>query len=177
MADTFAETRLNTYDLQSSKYIKSNLYSNYRRDEGLLAMAVMGPADTVPVVIRVHAPIAFRHVDFEYVREGAPPVYPAQADTESGDVILTSELEFPAPPDSGSLLVFGCRGHYDFVQAETVRGTEATYPIDRHPYFSQIDMLGQVDRYTVPHDSQCGHGNYNTDVMDGRFFGSYGILG
>lgn len=177
-ADTFAEARSDTYDLQSSQYRKSVVVSRYSRDEGLLTIPVMGPAGTAPVVSRVHAPIGYRHVDFDLARDGAPPVFPAQADTTSGDVILSSDLAFPAPMGVGAMLVFACRGRYEFVQPGEPRGTESLYPFDRHPFPSMVDALGLVDRARAPFGTQGANTTYNTgDGVDARYLSSYGMLG
>lgn len=180
--DTFGEARANLYDLKSSKYRKSGLTSRYDRDEGLLAIPVMGPADSPPVIVRVHAPVGYRVVEFEYAREGAPPVFPAQADTDN-DTMLASELTLPAPIERGSSLVFGCKGRYTFVQYGNEddgfgpRGTETLYPIDRHPFPSLVDLLGAVTRAASPFGAQGAVGSYNCDTMDARYLSSYGILG
>lgn len=193
MADTFLETRANVYDLNSTAYLKSRLDSQYSRDEGVLVIPVMGPAGTAPALIRVHAPLGFRTVDFEYQRVSQPPVFPAQADTNSGDVILGSKLVLPAPIESEQNLVFACRGQYEFVQYDVLRGPDDPYPIDRHPFPTLVDALGQLknnggaklvtpDAMSLASEdfrkySQGGPTGYNTSVMDSRFLSSYGILG
>jgi hypothetical protein len=174
---TFKETRAQVYDLNSTAYQRAQLASSYFRDEGLLVIPVMGPAGTMPSVIRVHAPYGTRTSDFDYVREGHPPLIPAQADTNSGDVILTSEISFPVPQERGSKLIFGAKGSYTFVQATTLRGPDDPYEFDRYPFPSLVDALGQLNPNAQLGEGQGGYNAYNTSIIDTRYLSSYGILG
>ncbi len=174
---TFQETRAKVYDLNSTAYQRAQLHSSYSRDEGLLVIPVMGPAGTFPKVVRVHAPYGTREAEFDYVREGAPPVFPAQADTGSGDVILSGRVTFPVPQERGSKLVFGARGSYTFVQAAVLRGPDDPYQFDRYPFPSLVDGLGQLNPRGQLGEGQGGYTSYNTAVIDSRYLSSYGILG
>jgi hypothetical protein len=140
--DTFAEARLKLRDLFGHAYRTSVQHSRYRRDEGILVIPVMGPAGTAPAKFRVHAPIGYREFEFEYAKDNTPPLYPAQADTGTGDTFLGADIVFPTPRiNDGGWLTFGVRGTYTYVQPEGGRSTEDSYPIDRYPFVTQLDAL------------------------------------
>ncbi len=175
-SSTFAEARPQYRDIRPEAYRAARQSSRYDRDEGLLVIPVMGPAGTAPWVVRVHAPYGVREVEFEYAKDRIPPLYPAQADTASGDVLLTSSLDFPTPtPRENGDLVFGVAGRYAFVQPDGGRGTEDTYPIDRMPYVSAIDAI--VNYPPPTNDPERDYDwRWNSDSVDSRFLSSYGIL-
>jgi hypothetical protein len=137
----------------------------------------MGPIGTRPVVVRVHASVGYRSVQFEYAKQLQPPLFPAPADTDSGDTILSSSLVFPVPRinESGDL-TFGVSGEYVFVQPGGGRGTEDKFPIDKHPFVSPIDV---IDKYPGPYgDPEVDvTWQWNLRSVDARLLGSYGILG
>lgn len=188
-ASTYEEARLDLIDLQAHRYRKSHLESMYTRDRGLLVIPVMGPVGTAPVVARVHAPVATRRVEFEYIKQNAPPVFPAAADTTSGDTILDETIVFPAPSmNPENQLMFGVRGVYEFVQAGDGRGPEDQFPIDSHPFPTNVDMLGQIDLGSVTGTSRLRtpannfvekhlESSFNSQVIDSRQLMGYNIIG
>ncbi len=141
-------------DLQFSKYQRSGMNSRYKRDEGLLVIPVMGPAGTPSCLVRVHAPVGVRSTDFEYVKQGTPPLIPAMQDTTSGDIFLGAVVEFKAPVmDDQKILMYAARGEYEFVQAAGGRGQGDTFPIDSHPFLTSVDALGELmPNMTSPQD-------------------------
>ncbi len=175
--ETYAEARIKTRDYRVEAYRHDTLQSSYERDEGLLVIPVMGAAGVAPAVVRVHAPIGFRKVNFEYAKDRVPPIFPAQADTDSGDTVLTSTLNFPTPAlQTNGDLTFGVAGEYVFVQPLGGRSTEDKYPIDKHPYVSIIDAMHTLPHptpYEVENEMWC----WNSQDIDARLLGSYGILG
>lgn len=186
MADTFEGARLDLVDLQYHRYQGgSNLFSRYHRDRGLLVIPVMGPAGTPPVVVRVHAPVGYREVDFSYAKSGGPPLMPAAADTQSGDTILTEEHNFPAPtPDQDGRLLYGVAGHFTYVQPYGGRTPEDEFPIDAHPFPTQVDALGQVELSGVESLGELAtvngrilHGVWNRQVVDSKVLSAYKIIG
>lgn len=186
MADTFEEARLDLVDLQYHRYQGgSNLFSRYHRNRGLLVIPVMGPAGTPPVVVRVHAPIGYREVDFSYAKSGGPPLMPAAADSNSGDLILTEEHNFPAPtPDQDGRLMYGVAGHFTYVQPYGGRTPEDSFPIDAHPFPTQVDALGEFDLSGVDSASELNsfhgrtiHGVWNQRVIDSTQLSAYKIIG
>lgn len=182
---TYEEARLDLLDLQFHRYRGGGLVSRYHRSRGLLVIPVMGPAGTPPVVARTHAPIGYREVDFNYSKSGGPPVMPAAADTNSGDLILSEEHSFPAPsPDQNGRLLFGVNGHFTYVQPDGGRTPDDTFPIDSHPFPSQVDALGQYDLSatesltdTATFQDRVVNGAWNMQVIDSRLLSSYNIIG
>lgn len=181
----FDQARLPSTDPQSSLYGKSTCISEYSRMEGLLAIPVLGPATTGPVIVRVHAPYGFREVNFEYAKEGSPPLMPAPADIKTGysseqetnDYIASSLIELPAPVVSGSgKLIFGARGTYLYIQNGEPRGTESNFGIDGHPFPTPVDFLGQIDPNYAPVGTQGSPGTWNIPTFDMKIFGTYNIL-
>jgi hypothetical protein len=169
-------------DLQMHRYRHGGAQSNYIRDEGLLVMPIMGPSNAAPKVLRVHAPYAIRESDFEYIKVGAPPVFPAQGDTQSGDTMLTSSLTFPAPTtDPGGYTTYGVRGSYIFVQPGSGRGPDSDYPIDLHPFptssmfLSSYNIEAQPGRTTEDRYQQILESVWNRDAVTPTLY-SYNIL-
>jgi len=134
--------RLSMRDGYAQAYRHSASESSYKRNEGLLVIPVMGPAGTAPVVARVHAPYGVREFSFEYAKDRIPPLFPAQATTDSGDTILASVIQFPTPrPNHNGDLTYGVSGTYSYVQPLGGRSTEDGFPIDKLPFVSAIDVL------------------------------------
>ena len=141
-------------DLQYYYYKGSSAKSRYVRNNGLLVIPVMGPAGTAPILVRTHAPYGARETDFEYMKQGSPPVFPSPEDTKTGDILLSSTVEIPAPVTSqqGGLL-YAIRGHHAYVQPLGGRSQGDTFPIDAHPFPTRIDTLGQeITELTNPED-------------------------
>lgn len=190
MADTFEEARTDLIDLQAQRYkAGSGLQSHYHRDRGLLVIPVMGAAGTAPVVARVHAPIGYREVDFEYAKQGSPPLMPAAADSHTGDTILTEDHWFPAPSlDTEGQVVYGVRGHFVYVQPLGGRGPDDTFPIDGHPFVTGVDAIPDR-RFVVPPRlvtpnligdrlvAAVVDGMWNREVVDSRMLSAYRIIG
>lgn len=177
MPDTFQEFRAELVDTNGHLYRDSRVQSAYIRDEGLLVIPVMGPAGTAPSVVRVHAPYGVRRSRFRAEKENQPPLFPPQADTDSGDVILHSEVAFPAPaPNPDGRLVFAVSGEYTFVQPLGGRGPDNTYPIDRHPFPTAVDRIGSLPPPGVDtlDDSTWW---WNCEYIDARLLCSYNLLG
>lgn len=176
-SSTFAEARQKLRDSRADAYLTATGMSTWERDEGLLVVPVMGPVGTAPVVLRVHAPIGYRESEFSYAKDRVPPLFPAPANTTSGDIILTSELGFPVPrPNTNGDITFGVTGRYTFVQPAEPRGTESEFPIDKHPFISTLDIL-----HTLPPPSGDAYKDmlwtWNSDSVDARLLCSYDILG
>lgn len=175
--DTFAESRLKLRDLFGHAYRAATQKSQYRRDEGILVVPVMGPAGTAPAKFRVHAPVGYRTFEFEYAKDNTPPLYPAMADTDSGDTFLGAELGFPTPRiNDGGWLTFGVEGRYTFVQPEGGRSTEDSFPIDRYPFVTSLDAL-----HTLPPPVGDGLGlagwTWNSQDIAASLTQSYDIVG
>lgn len=174
---TFKQVRPDMVDFQVRNYLRSTCQSEFRREEGLLVIPVMGPEGTAPVTVRVHAPIGYRVSEFEYAKKRSPPVFPAQADTASGDKILTSDLVFPAPTaDNVGILRYGVRGRYTFVQG-TVRGTESKYQYDGHPFLNGVDVLGQLPITVVRNIKDPLLNIWNAAFASAPSLCSYNLLG
>jgi hypothetical protein len=174
---TFAAARQKLRDIRADAYLASAGMSTYERDEGLLVIPVMGAVGTAPVVRRVHAPIGYRQSEFSYAKDRVPPLFPAMANTTTGDLILTSELGFPTPrPNTNGDLTFGVTGRYTFVQPSEPRGTESEFPIDKHPYVSALDILHTLPPPTGEPDKDM-FWTWNSDAVDARLLCSYDILG
>lgn len=121
-------------DMQMHRYVKAGVESKYTRNEGLLVIPVMGPAGTPPALVRTHAPYGLRQSEFEAVKSGTPPLFPAPVDTGSGDVLLNATLLIPAPTgDQSGLPVFGIRGNYLFVQPLGGRTNGDNFKFDQLP--------------------------------------------
>jgi len=93
--------------------------SHYDRDEGLLAIPVMGPAGTPPKVVRVHAAIGYRRVNWAYNKRGAPPIMPSMSNTtDNNDIFLGGDLSLPVPALGGdqNQLDYVATGEYTYVQ-------------------------------------------------------------
>jgi hypothetical protein len=173
---TFKAARPQVVDTDTARYLKSSMFSTYDRVEGKIAIPVMGPSGTAPVVVRVHAPIGFRDVEFEMIKEGMPPVFPAMADTASGDTILSGSVEIPKPflLQNGGLR-YGIKGNYSYVQPAGGRATEDVFQTGRNPYYSTLDF---VELYP---DAPSGvlegqEWSWNQDGIDARTFGSYRMI-
>ena len=165
-------------DLQIHRYrVGGGTVSTYNRDRGILVIPVMGPEGTPPVQVRVHAPIAVREVEFEYTKQGGPPVFPAPGDTPSGDTILTESLTFHAPiTDQSGELVYSVSGAYSYVQADGGRSEGDTFPIDRHPFLTRIDLLGAIPSPQMSPTSELFRGRWNIDGVDTTKLASYGLI-
>jgi hypothetical protein len=134
------------YDVQYNSYRKVEVNSSYRRTLGLLTIPVMGPAGTAPVVARVHAPYGTRVSNFDLVKAGAPPVFPKQADTESGDILLGATVSVPAPVlDGEGEAVYQMVGQHVYVQPLGGRKEDSTIKFDGLPFFSIVDMMIEPD--------------------------------
>ncbi len=164
-------------DREAHKYHKSKLLSSYERDTGLIAIPVMGAVGTAPVITRVHAPMGTRRVEFEYIRSGAPPVFPAPADTNTSDTFVSSSLVFPAPTETNGNLIFGVRGTYLFIQPDDGRGTESLFPVDAHPFPTLVNALGTVNPQMVDPNLFGGVNTWRTDSVDARALCGYNIMG
>jgi hypothetical protein len=141
VADTFEEYRAELLD-NAERYRHSSGGSEFTRDTGILPIPVMGPAGTAPVQVRVHAPVGYRTIRYRAASKRTPPLVPAPADTTGGDTLLTSSITFPTPaPQEDGSLMFGVQCEYTFVQPEGGRGTEDTFPMDKHPYLTLIDAI------------------------------------
>lgn len=177
MAGTFQEYRAELVDTNAHLYRDARSQSAYVRDEGLLVIPVMGPAGTAPAVVRVHAPYGLRRSQFTSQKVGQPPLFPPQADTTSGDKILTSDLVFttPVPMPDGKLL-FGVSGEYVYVQPLGGRGPDSTYPIDRHPYPTLINRLTALPPPTGDSIDDMTW-QWNCDFVDARILCSYDLFG
>lgn len=173
----FRDYRAKLVDTNAHNYVGSEGGSAYTRDEGLLVIPVMGPAGTAPTVVRVHAPYGLRRSRFASSKQYAPPIFPAPADTETGDVILQSNIHFPLPePSADGVTVFGVSGEYLFVQPGDGRSTEDTFPMDKHPYPTAVDRIDQLpppSGDTV--DDMTWH--WNCSYYDVRILGGYDLLG
>ena len=135
-------------DLQTARYRKSSIASRYTRDEGILVIPVMGPAGTAPVMVRTHAPYGVREVEFDYIKQGSPPLMPSLTDTNSGDILLKTSVTVPAPAtDQQNNLLYQTVGGYTFVQPLGGRSQNDVFPIDAHPFITKVDTLGEMDPY------------------------------
>lgn len=174
---TFEEYRADLTDPQIERYRASQGRSVYRRDSGLLVIPVMGPPGTAPIVARVHAPYGTRTETFQSAKSGMPPVFPAPADTTSGDTLLVADLEFPLPTfDQDGKPVYGVQGEYTYVQPDGGRGPEDQFPINRHPFPTMLDYLTMLPR---PKNNPVYDRVFmwNTDSVDVQLLGSYSLIG
>lgn len=165
-------------DLQYHYYLGTSALSKYSRTQGLLVIPVMGPTGTAPAVVRVSAPYGMREVEFEYRKQGSPPLFPAPADTTTGDVLLTADQEFPAPiPSPQGGLVYGVRGTHTYVQPLGGRAQGDTFPIDAHPIVTRVDTLGEdVTELTNP-DDLVTYGQWTKDGVDTNQLTASKIIG
>ncbi len=183
----FHEAKPLIVDKQRDNYRHASIKSSYTSDDGILVIPVMGPVGTPPVMARVHAPIGYRTTEYHASKQGSPPVYPAQYDTPSGDIMLSSSVEIPGPvEDSQGKLVFGVRTVYNFVQGleyledgtlyrSGPRKTEDWFPLDKLPFLSMTDTLGAVDRQASG-ENQGGYNTWNAPLVDSRVLGSYRMI-
>lgn len=104
-------------DAQAGCYEDSQQSSHYSRDLGLLVLPVAGPDGSAPRVIKTHAVVGYRTVDFDYKKRGTPPMFPTMQDTPSGDSILAGDLSF-AMTVGGQQQQYGyaVKGQYGYVQ-------------------------------------------------------------
>jgi hypothetical protein len=177
VADTFKDYRAQLVDTNAHLYTGSQGSSAYTRDEGLLVIPVMGPAGTAPSVVRVHAPYGVRRSRFAASKLYQPPLFPPAADTTSGDTILHSEITFPTPalgPEGA--LEFSVAGEYVYVQPDGGRDTESTFPINRHPFPTTINVLNRL-RKPAADDGLDMTWHWNCDYIDARLLCSYDLFG
>lgn len=131
------------YDPQGPLYRRYNLESRFDRDEGLLVLplAVAGTGNpTDRKVIRVHAPVAYRVVDWDILKDGSPPLIPAHITTPSGDEPLASSITAVMPVgDSQTSFAYLMRGRYTYVQPSP-RGSDndATLSTGWYPFNQEL---------------------------------------
>jgi len=165
-------------DLQSDRYRKSTIASKYTRDEGLLVIPVMGPAGTAPTIVRVHAAYGTREVGFDYIKQGSPPLIPSLTDTNSGDILLRTELTIPAPIiDQQNNLVYQTVGGYTFVQPLGGRTQNSVFPIDAHPFATKIDTLGEMEPYLSDPTLRKVDGQWSQQGIDTSILTANKIIG
>ena len=141
-------------DHQSASYDGEVNASSYSYDKGLLVIPVMGPDGTPPKVIRVHAPVGYRKVQWSYKKRATPPIMPSMSDTPSGDLFLTGDLSLPVPALGGAQnqLDYVAAGEYTYVQNVSGSGARIAeysapssvsqvsamrkFQTGRHPYFT-----------------------------------------
>lgn len=144
--------------------------SRYQMDEGLEVIPVMGPRDTPPVVVRLHAAYTVRKSTFNYGRSKAPPVIPVPGDTPSGHTFLGGTLAVAAPtPDAYGNLSYRAGGEYMFVLPSDLR-EYGKIRFDAHGYRSKVDFLGFLDLKETDVD-------WNSPNFDLNILGSARILG
>lgn len=145
MPDTFQEYRAKLLDRDAHRYMHSSGESKFVRDEGLLVLPVMGPSGTAPRVMRVHAPFGVRSSVYDGAATGRPPLLPAPGDTGDGDTLMTSSYTFPIPrPNEDGSAIFGVRAEHTYVQPDGGRGAEDTFPMDKHPFPTILDMIEEL---------------------------------
>lgn len=165
-------------DVQFNKYRDASVASSFSRDEGLLVIPVMGPAGTAPAVVRTHAPYGTRNTEFTFDKQSTPPLFPAIADTVSGDVMLGAVLVTPAPiTDQQNNLVYRVRGSYHYVQPLGGRGQGDNFPIDAYPFPTRIDTLGELKPDITNPDVMTALGQWYGQHIDTTLFTGDRIIG
>lgn len=174
---TNKEIRPDYVDLHKERYLQSEGASQFIRDEGLFVMPVIGPEGSAPVVIRTHAPIGYRRGTYKAVKSKGPPLFPAQADTLSGDIILNSSISFPTPQEGLNMdLVYGVDCDYWYCQA-LPRGTEDSFPINSHAFASLVDALGVIPLNALTKNNQIVPDNtWNSPLVDSKEMQAYKIF-
>jgi len=126
---------------------ESGAGSEYVLHAGLRVIPVQGPADTPPVVVRIHAPYTTRRSGWSYQKGGSPPLIPAPGTTVTGHTFMGGSIAIAAPgatsgPDAA--LMFSAKGQYEFVLPKHVT-EEGKIQFDAHPWASGVDLLGRID--------------------------------
>jgi hypothetical protein len=139
---------------------KAQFYQNYAavhtydRDEGLLMLPVAGePVDGDPPVeiVRVHAPLGARRVEFTAKKLGTPPVVPHPEylgdsnDVLAGDSVVVSQ---PSPVLNGTGYRWTVSGVYTYYQLDA-RTPSDGYPTGYYPFTSGPDSPGFVQQMTA----------------------------
>lgn len=84
-------------------------------DMGVLALPVCGPVGTAPVIIQVHAPVAWRAVEWTAGRKRERPRIPA-SDTKNDYEVVTGKTVFTNTPamDTQGNLIHRVSGRYEY---------------------------------------------------------------
>jgi len=131
-----------TWDSDLSGIVSDGCTSDYILHEGLRVIPVMGPEDTPPVIVRIHAPYTERKLNYQYARNKTPPLIPTPGDTQTGYTYLGGDIRLTSPTqDASGYLVYSASGSYNFVAPKDVR-LVGQMPFDGHGYLSLVDFLG-----------------------------------
>ena len=126
-------------NLQTGEYREVDHWSKYKRDEGLLMLPVAGPAgvgeDPVEIV-RVHAPVGYRTVDWKIHKRGNPPVCPNPNYSGTGNDVLCEtavDVNMPGLTVEGALYDWNVKGSYTYIQ-RTARQASDGFPTGNYPF-------------------------------------------
>jgi len=152
-------------DQQSSQYINYSNDNSYSYNAGMLVLPVAGPDGSAPRIIKTHASIGMRKMEFSTSKSGAPPWVPAIAtNTQSGDIFLGGTINAPLPEISSnqSEMIYAMHGSYMFVQPGAPRGVNDVFDTSEYPF--QLPLISFMSAFdTLANNSSNGSVQWAAD--------------
>jgi hypothetical protein len=151
-------------DLFASSYALRQA-SGYEFDPGLIALPLASSdPNAQPVIVRCHAPIVRRQVEWGATTQGKPPIVPAPDTQKGGEVFLGGFVALPMPAMSPQRTGWNWKvgGTYSYVCSPPKTLGVDDLPTGGFPFTVGNDL--NVRRSLAASESPGAPGNTMTDV-------------